>query len=105
KFVQFDDMYVSPKPLQESHPPFWCGGASDAALQRAARLGERLEACAEYLKGLGDGSRLEPCRYGPNPDRDRPIDGTVAAPVKRAVLTKDAGVDTVVEVFEAQRRK
>jgi len=39
KFVQFADMYVSPKPLQQPHPPFWCGGASDAALRRAARFG------------------------------------------------------------------
>ena len=37
KFVAFDEMYVSPKPLQQPHPPFWCGGASDAALRRAAR--------------------------------------------------------------------
>lgn len=38
KFVAFADMHVSPKPVQEPHPPFWSGGASDAALRRAARL-------------------------------------------------------------------
>jgi probable F420-dependent oxidoreductase len=38
KFVEFADMYVSPKPLQQPHPPFWSGGASDAALRRAARF-------------------------------------------------------------------
>lgn len=38
RFVAFDEMYVSPKPLQRPHPPLWCGGASDAALRRAARV-------------------------------------------------------------------
>src|SRR5215470_4496701 len=35
KFFSFSDMHVSPKPLQQQ-PPFWVGGASDAALRRAA---------------------------------------------------------------------
>jgi probable F420-dependent oxidoreductase len=38
KFVSFADMHVSPKPLQRPHPPIWIGGASDAALHRAARF-------------------------------------------------------------------
>jgi alkanesulfonate monooxygenase SsuD/methylene tetrahydromethanopterin reductase-like flavin-dependent oxidoreductase (luciferase family) len=36
KFFQFADMHVSPKPLQQPHPPIWVGGLSDAALRRAA---------------------------------------------------------------------
>lgn len=36
RFVAFADMHVSPKPLQQPHPPIWVGGASDAALRRAA---------------------------------------------------------------------
>src|SRR6202040_2159121 len=30
KFVSFADMHVSPKPLQQPHPPIWIGGAGDA---------------------------------------------------------------------------
>jgi probable F420-dependent oxidoreductase len=36
KFFAFSDMHVSPKPLQQPSPPIWIGGASDAALRRAA---------------------------------------------------------------------
>jgi probable F420-dependent oxidoreductase len=38
KFFAFSQMHVSPKPLQQPHPPLWIGGASDAALRRAARF-------------------------------------------------------------------
>lgn len=38
KFISFADMHVSPKPLQQPHPPIWIGGAGDAALRRAARF-------------------------------------------------------------------
>jgi probable F420-dependent oxidoreductase len=36
KFFEFSNMYVSPKPLQQPHPPIWIGGTSEAALRRAA---------------------------------------------------------------------
>jgi len=38
KFFSFAEMHVNPKPLQQPHPPIWIGGASDAALRRAARF-------------------------------------------------------------------
>jgi probable F420-dependent oxidoreductase len=38
KFCEFANMHVNPKPLQQPHPPFWVGGASDAAMRRAARF-------------------------------------------------------------------
>jgi probable F420-dependent oxidoreductase len=38
KFFSFDDMHVSPKPLQQPHPPIWIGGTSNAALRRAAQF-------------------------------------------------------------------
>jgi probable F420-dependent oxidoreductase len=40
RFVSFADMHVNPKPLQQPHPPLWVGGASDAALRRAAVFAE-----------------------------------------------------------------
>ncbi len=36
RFFSFAGMHVSPKPLHQPHPPLWVGGASTAALRRAA---------------------------------------------------------------------
>jgi hypothetical protein len=38
RFFSFSDMHINPKPVQQPHPPIWIGGASDAALRRAARF-------------------------------------------------------------------
>ena len=40
KFFSFADMRISPKPLQQPHPPIWVGGSSRAALRRAAEFGQ-----------------------------------------------------------------
>jgi hypothetical protein len=38
RYFSFSNMHVSPKPVQQPLPPIWIGGASDAALRRAARF-------------------------------------------------------------------
>ncbi len=39
RFVKFDKVSIDPKPVQPGGPRIWIGGRSDAALQRAGRLG------------------------------------------------------------------
>jgi len=39
-FVRFRDIHTAPRPMTKPHPPIWVGGGSDAAIRRAARLGE-----------------------------------------------------------------
>jgi hypothetical protein len=53
-FTQFLDMYGSPEPLQQPHPPFWCGGASVAALRRAARFAETWQPTPMALEDLAE---------------------------------------------------
>jgi len=62
RFVRFADVALEPKPLQPGGPPIWIGGRSDAALRRAARLGDgwvsyvvtpdRYRASLEKIRGL-----------------------------------------------------
>jgi probable F420-dependent oxidoreductase len=40
RFHHFDGVVMEPAPVQRPHPPIWVGGRSDAALRRAARLGD-----------------------------------------------------------------
>ena len=39
-FVSFENLTVTPKPVQSPHPPIWVGGSSDRALRRAVRFGQ-----------------------------------------------------------------
>ena len=52
KFFSFSEMHVNPKPVQQPHPPIWIGGASDAALRRAARFAALWQPTPLPLAGL-----------------------------------------------------
>jgi probable F420-dependent oxidoreductase len=39
-FFQLDDVWMDPRPVQPGGPPVWLGGRVDAAMERAARLGD-----------------------------------------------------------------
>jgi len=40
EFVSFRNAEICPKPLQKPHPPLWVGGWTEAAMKRAAALGD-----------------------------------------------------------------
>ncbi len=40
RFFDFEKMHVSPKPLQQPHPPIWIGGSSRPSLRRAAAFAQ-----------------------------------------------------------------
>jgi probable F420-dependent oxidoreductase len=40
EIFQLDDVWMEPKPIQPGGPPIWLAGRSDAAIARAARLGD-----------------------------------------------------------------
>jgi probable F420-dependent oxidoreductase len=40
RFFDFDDVTLLPGPVQQPHPPIWVSGRSDAAMRRAALLGD-----------------------------------------------------------------
>jgi probable F420-dependent oxidoreductase len=40
RFTRFTGVALEPKPVQRGGPPIWIGGRSDAALRRAARVGD-----------------------------------------------------------------
>ncbi len=54
RFFSFDNMHVSPKPLQQPHPPIWIGGSSQASLRRAARFAQVWQPTPTALPDLID---------------------------------------------------
>ncbi len=40
RFHSFPELTVHPRPVQRPHPPLWVAGVADAAVDRAARLGD-----------------------------------------------------------------
>jgi len=40
RFWSFPELTVQPRPVQQPHPPLWVAGVADAAVERAARLGD-----------------------------------------------------------------
>ena len=40
EFFDLDDVTLAPRPVQQPHPPMWVAGRSDAAMRRAALLGD-----------------------------------------------------------------
>jgi probable F420-dependent oxidoreductase len=55
RFFSFANMYVSPKPLQQPHPPIWIGGASPAALRRAAAFAQVWQPMPMSVEALRQG--------------------------------------------------
>jgi len=56
RFASFTDVHTTPRPVRSPHPPIWVGGASDAALYRAARYGDGwhpIRSRVEWLRDKG----------------------------------------------------
>ena len=52
RYYSFTDMHVSPKPLQEPHPPIWIGGSGTGSLRRAARFADVWQPTPTALEDL-----------------------------------------------------
>ena len=71
EFFHFDDIPLYPPCVQRPHPPIYVGGTSQAAIERAARLGDTwftlpMETL-EYVRDLADRYREACGRHGTTP--------------------------------------
>ena len=58
EFFTFANMHVSPKPLQQPHPPIWIGGSSRAALRRAAAFARSGSQRPRPWRSCANGKRI-----------------------------------------------
>jgi len=66
---QFDDVVVTPPPLQRPHPPIWVGGGSRAAAERAGRHGCHFLPDGDASAELCERYRAELAANGHDPAR------------------------------------
>jgi len=51
-FFDFQNIKVTPEPIQKPHPPIWLGGFTPAALRRAVRFGDGFTVPGAYVSEL-----------------------------------------------------
>jgi probable F420-dependent oxidoreductase len=66
---QFDDVVITPPPMQHPHPPLWVGGSSRAAAERAGRYGCHFLPDADASAKLCEHYRAELAANGHDPAR------------------------------------
>ena len=97
EFFDFGPVMFEPKPVQRPTPPVLVGGESDAALKRAARLGDGWIGMSGTVESIGpQAKRLRAWReeYGGGPVSVT-IGGDVQSPSDMAAW-EEAGVDRVI---------
>ena len=52
RYYSFENMHISPKPVQQPHPPIWVGGSGSGSLRRAARFAEVWQPTPTALEDL-----------------------------------------------------
>ena len=109
-FYRFTDVLFGPKPSQAGGPAIWIGGASDAALRRAALLGDGWHAddvpleqlhtiVARSARSPRSSSAVLRCRCdAPSMcARQQPLQAFYLRPPQAAVYTLDAGPEVAQE--------
>ena len=100
--VDFDPIYLWPKPVQQPHPPIYLGGESAAALRRLATYGDawlpRAHTAPEEIGGCGSGwpSRAATACRSPC-SRQTPTSGSLAGFVEAGVDEITLMLDTLPE--------
>ncbi|MGI8550814.1 MAG: TIGR03619 family F420-dependent LLM class oxidoreductase [Dehalococcoidia bacterium] len=57
RYISVSDVYFGPKPAQGANIPIWIGGNSDAAIDRAARLGDVWHPMSLPVERIAEGTR------------------------------------------------
>ncbi|GBD09417.1 Phthiodiolone/phenolphthiodiolone dimycocerosates ketoreductase [Candidatus Thermoflexus japonica] len=125
RFFRIEDAVFEPLPVQPGRPPIWIGGNTEAAVRRAARLGDawhpvgldpetlrtRVAQLREWSHGrsipvicrmyIAMDSQLPPVYTSPTGERRMRLTGSGEQILRHLQALRDAGADGVILTFEA----
>ncbi len=108
EFFDFDPVMFEPKPIQKPWPPIHVGGESDAALRRAARLGDGWIGITHTLESVRRPVELLAKLRDEAGRSDRPFEVTLGGPVESrddVARWEEAGVDRLMVAPWASSRE
>lgn len=116
KYYRFDQVVLSPAPVQSGGPPLWVAGDSEKALRRAIYFGDgwhpnarpaaMIQAALEKARPLLGERPFTVCvrarlDFGPQADPDSPLGGTPEQVTSQLKAYQAAGVDQVILSIQA----
>ncbi|MGQ0430872.1 MAG: LLM class F420-dependent oxidoreductase [Microthrixaceae bacterium] len=107
-FFDFDPVMFEPKPIQKPWPPIHVGGESDAALRRAARVGDGWIGITHTLESVRRPVELLTKLRAEAGRADLPLEGTLGGPVAPrddVARREEAGVHRLIVAPWARSRE
>ena len=100
RFFSFSGLKFSPKPLQKPYPPLWVGGSSEAALRRAALVGDGWHPDVDGVSLEALAARIERLKAHVAAAKRSMSDITLSVRLTAGDITSPTGAERAISIGE-----